>query len=457
MCSPYSEVQAPAEMKWLSLWIQNKRGRSRDEIQERVDRTKNMSLDDYGDPDTSRHSDDTADPEDDIIVEGLVLEDCGVLGLIERWCVVTREEFLICSRKGAEPSLKLPFAMVSQAKASLLDAAVEDLGQRISSMNSSTLKGDLANQQRQRCPGSPGLRRTSTKLAGSNHDIEFPSPEPQPSGVQESAGALDLDKGSFAIKTRCTRFHKGQEFMFLTPNADVRDWWLHGIKVAMDFQSAQPALSAWQQLRKSVYMWYQSDPFQITVALCIFLNFISQAAEAQIQPDPGSQAEDVFSSIELTFLIIFCSELAVNMFATLFWSFLSSGWNWFDMLVIGTSIWSTAGDSGGGTGVLRLLRAGRVIRFFTRLPSLRKIIVALYESIPAMLNAMLLTGMVIAMYGVMGVSFFSADERFKTFEVAIFTLFQVEDKARVDEKHCVGADLMSMYNQEPVQLTGIQR
>jgi len=101
----------------------------------------------------------------------------------------------------------------------------------------------------------------------------------------------------------------------------------------------------------------------------------------------------------------------------------------FDMVVIGTSIWSTVGDSGGGTGVLRLLRAGRVIRFFTRLPSLRKIIVALYESIPAMLNAMLLTGMVIAMYGVMGVSFFSADERFKTFEVAIFTLFQVDRSA----------------------------
>lgn len=49
---------------------------------------------------------------------------------------------------------------------------------------------------------------------------------------------------------------------------------------------------------------------------------------------------------------------------------------------------------------------------------------ALYESIPAMLNAMLLTGVVLAMYGVMGVSFFSFDERFKTFEVAIFTLFQ---------------------------------
>ena len=271
-------------------------------------------------------------------------------------------------------------------------------------------------------------------MAGSNLDPEFTSPKPQEGSGQEGASALDLEKGGFTILTRATRFRACQEFSFLTPNADVRDWWLHGIKVAMDFQAAQPSLSAWEHLRKSVYMWYQSDPFQITVALCIFFNFISQAAEAQIQPAPGSQAEDVFQYIELTFLVIFCGELAVNMFATLFWSFVSSGWNWFDMVVIGTSIWSTVGDSGGGTGVLRLLRAGRVIRFFTRLPSLRKIIVALYESIPAMLNAMLLTGMVIAMYGVMGVSFFSADERFKTFEVAIFTLFQVDDWSCADEK-----------------------
>ena len=45
----------------------------------------------------------------------------------------------------------------------------------------------------------------------------------------------------------------------------------------------------------------------------------------------------------------------------------------------------------------RLLRAGRVMRFFTRMPSLRKIILALYASIPAMLNAMLLTGIVMCM------------------------------------------------------------
>jgi len=97
----------------------------------------------------------------------------------------------------------------------------------------------------------------------------------------------------------------------------------------------------------------------------------------------------------------------------------------------GTSLWSTffgEGDAA-GTGVLRLLRAGKVIRLptvtshyvslrlvltrghrcvaavaggkvirlFTRMPSLRKILHALYTSIPAMTNAMLLTGLVMCM------------------------------------------------------------
>ena len=43
-------------------------------------------------------------------------------------------------------------------------------------------------------------------------------------------------------------------------------------------------------------MWYQSDPFQMSVALFIFLNFISQAAEAQLQPEVGSTGEKVLSA-----------------------------------------------------------------------------------------------------------------------------------------------------------------
>jgi len=67
-------------------------------------------------------------------------------------------------------------------------------------------------------------------------------------------------------------------------------------RAALEYQRQQPELSRWQILRKSVFMWYQSDPFQIVVALCIFFNFISQAAEAQIKPQEGSKAQKVIFS-----------------------------------------------------------------------------------------------------------------------------------------------------------------
>ena len=69
---------------------------------------------------------------------------------------------------------------------------------------------------------------------------------------------------------------------------------------AMEYQRRQPELSKVEMVRRSIYMWYQGDPFQITVAICIFFNFISQAAEAQIQPTAGSKAEHVMHFFRLS-------------------------------------------------------------------------------------------------------------------------------------------------------------
>ena len=198
-----------------------------------------------------------------------------------------------------------------------------------------------------------------------------------------------------------------RQYKMVAQNEDVCNWWIEGISSAIQYHSRLPPDTPWQMFRKSVKMSYESDTFQIFVALCIFANFIAQAVEAQILPEHGTHTAQLFSLVEGIFLLIFCFEMGTNMVATLFIHFFSNGWNYFDVVVIGTSVWSTFfGDGGAGTGVLRLLRAGKVIRLFTRLPSLRKILNALYESIPAMTNAMLLTGLVMCMYGVMGVSFF---------------------------------------------------
>ena len=55
------------------------------------------------------------------------------------------------------------------------------------------------------------------------------------------------------------------------------------------------------------------------VAMAIFLNFIVSAVEAQVLAQPGTYLFATFNWIELTFLVIFCVELGINMFATLFW------------------------------------------------------------------------------------------------------------------------------------------
>ena len=40
---------------------------------------------------------------------------------------------------------------------------------------------------------------------------------------------LDLEKGALTLTTQGTAFRKSQELKFLTPNAEMRDWWLHGL------------------------------------------------------------------------------------------------------------------------------------------------------------------------------------------------------------------------------------
>ena len=216
-------------------------------------------------------------------------------------------------------------------------------------------------------------------------------------------------------------------YTFVCSTLDARNQWLDAFELAVAHFKAQPLPTALQKAHATVAALYQSETFQITMAGLILANFTIMTFEAQLLPDEGSDAAAAFASLETVFTVIFSVELAVNFIANFFWEFVSSGWNWFDVLIVSTAVISQTGlvDTGGLVH-LRLLKAFRVMRFFNRIPSLQKIIVALYASIPAMANAMALTLMVLAMYSVMAVTFYheSAEEYFGTFGKALFTLFQ---------------------------------
>eukprot|EP00960_Hanusia_phi_P012346 360423-Hanusia_phi.AAC.4 len=361
-----------------------------------------------------------------VFIEGKAIECCRYGKLTHRWILVTDQVLEIRKDRHSQAILRVPLNMIDDVRTW---TPSED---HIISMEDSN---DISDRLIYRISELWAIIKEFTRampfkskrdLARSNLTFFF---QRKSYTFTQNYFTRREDKnqhGSFMIFTFGSPLKSPCSYGFITPNKDIQDWWMNGIKKAILHSRNQPNPPILLRLRQIVHIWYLSDRFQLTVALVIFLNFISQAIETQLQPSNGGSISSLFNTLEMIFVGFFCFELVVNMFSTLWLTFLMNAWNWFDMLVIGTSLWSIFGDGGGGTAVLRLLRAGRVIRFFNRLPSLRKIIVALYESIPAMLNAMLLTATVIAMYGIMGVSFFSvrSPEWFGSFSTSMFTLFQ---------------------------------
>ena len=240
-------------------------------------------------------------------------------------------------------------------------------------------------------------RRSSTTASTIGQESLYDVGSGSDASSVSSVSVFGSEKAGFTLVTRGSTLIGPQEFNFLAANEDVCGWWLERLRIAVEHQERKPVLAGLAAFRHRLHTDYCSDRFQMGVAFLIFLNFVVQAIEAQVLPRQGSQEEQVFHGLEVMFLCIFMVELSINFCANFFWPFFRSTWNWFDLFVIGTSVWSSASAGSGHTAVLRLLRAGRVMRFFTRMPSLRKIILALYASIPAMLNAMLLTGIVMCM------------------------------------------------------------
>ncbi|KAK3261056.1 hypothetical protein CYMTET_30022 [Cymbomonas tetramitiformis] len=184
----------------------------------------------------------------------------------------------------------------------------------------------------------------------------------------------------------------------------------------------QSAASIGTRIRRKAKKFYTHSSVEIFVALLIVGNFFVNAAEAQI---PG-QSPDVFKIIEVFFTVVFTVELLVNMTANWWMPFWASGWNIFDFVVVVISLMSLMLESLPGVNMLRLLRAFRVVRLFKRAVSLRKILNAIYESVPGVSNAFSILMLVMMLYAILAVDFFSIhQEYFGNFAKALFTMFQM--------------------------------
>jgi voltage-gated sodium channel len=121
-------------------------------------------------------------------------------------------------------------------------------------------------------------------------------------------------------------------------------------------------------------------------------------------------------------LLVFVVELLLKLYA-LGPRFFRSGWNLFDLLVVGVSLAPTAG----GLSVLRALRVLRVLRVISVAPSLRRVVEGLVRALPGMGSVVLLLGIVFYVGAVMATKLFGAENpgQFGHLGLSALTLFQL--------------------------------
>ncbi len=123
---------------------------------------------------------------------------------------------------------------------------------------------------------------------------------------------------------------------------------------------------------------------------------------------------------------VFAAEMAVRFLAAgAAWRrFIADPWTRFDLLVLGASILPAVGPL---AAVARLARILRVARIVSVSPKLRLIIATMVRSIPSLGHVGLLLGLLLFVYGVLGVHLFrDADPaHWGNLGVAMLTLFQI--------------------------------
>jgi voltage-gated sodium channel len=134
----------------------------------------------------------------------------------------------------------------------------------------------------------------------------------------------------------------------------------------------------------------------------------------------------LFDLADAVIQTIFVLEIVIRLAAH--WprvgAFFRDGWNVFDLLVVACSLLPQAGAF---AMVARLARLLRVTRLVSAFPELRLIVSTMLRSIPSMGHILMMLGLLLYVYGVLGFYLFREHdpERWGTLGAALLTLFQM--------------------------------
>src|SRR5699024_5130677 len=127
--------------------------------------------------------------------------------------------------------------------------------------------------------------------------------------------------------------------------------------------------------------------------------------------------------IDVIILVIFTLEVLMKIIV-LKKSFFTNPWNIFDFIIVVGSLilYNTPFVS-----VLRIFRVLRVFRTITAVPTLRRIVAALFMAIPTISSVLLIMTIIFYVYAILGTSFYGeiSPEFFGDIFLSSVTLFQI--------------------------------
>eukprot|EP00755_Sulcionema_specki_P032695 Sspe_Gene.19890::Locus_7276_Transcript_1_1_Confidence_1.000_Length_6714::g.19890::m.19890/K04854/CACNA1G; voltage-dependent calcium channel T type alpha-1G len=179
--------------------------------------------------------------------------------------------------------------------------------------------------------------------------------------------------------------------------------------------------------------------FQPFVVVCIVLNVLTMATIHYQQTAEWSGFQRISN---ITFTAIFTIEMVLKIGVVGVRGYLATMWNKLDGAIV-VSSWAelsitefvTHGNAG---SIVQLLRVGRILRLVRHFKGLKKLLLTLYYSIPALINVGSLLALVFFIYGIMAMVFFERVRKvyfddnylnehvnFDTFPRSVLSLYRV--------------------------------
>ncbi|MFC3092862.1 ion transporter [Alteromonas sediminis] len=167
----------------------------------------------------------------------------------------------------------------------------------------------------------------------------------------------------------------------------------------------------------------ESTLFQNTIIGLILFNAVTLGLETTAL---GKQHMATLHIVDVVILCVFTIELILKLIVYRK-SFFSGGWNWFDFIIVTISWMPTSG----ALSVLRAFRILRVLRLFSVVPQMRRVIGALGHSLPGMASVVGVLGIIFYVSAVLVTKLFGThsdpnmQEWFGSIGSSAYTLFQV--------------------------------